>query len=62
MGHLLHEPCAGLTRASMMRFHCGKVHGLPDPGNDELTAQSYDIAAEKDHGILIGGIDVDFRF
>jgi hypothetical protein len=46
----------------MIRFHCGKVHGLPDPGNDELTAQSYDIAAEKDHGILIGGIDVDFRF
>jgi hypothetical protein len=36
--------------------------GLPDSGNDELTAQSYDTATAKDHEILIGGIDVDFRF
>jgi hypothetical protein len=39
-----------------------EVHGLPDSGNDELPAQSYDTAVAKDYGILIGGIDVDFRF
>jgi hypothetical protein len=38
-----------------------EVHAPPDPGNDELPAQSYDTAAAKDYGILIGGIDVDFR-
>jgi hypothetical protein len=26
---------------------------IADPGNDELTAQSYDTAAAKHHGILI---------
>jgi hypothetical protein len=46
----------------MLRFHYGKAHGLPYPGNDELTAQSYDIAVAKHHGILFGGIDVDFHF
>jgi hypothetical protein len=61
MGHLHYEPCAGLTRASMV-LPLREVHGLLDPGNDELTAQSYDTAAAKDYGILIGGIDVDFRF
>jgi len=61
MGYLHCEPCTGLTRASMM-LPLREAYGLPDPGNDELTAQSYDIAAEKGHGILIGGIDVDFRF
>jgi hypothetical protein len=60
MGDLRYKPCTGLTRASMV-LPLREVHAPPDPGNDELSAQSYDTAAAKDYGILIGGIDVDFR-
>jgi hypothetical protein len=62
MGHLHHEPCAGLTRASMVRFHCWKVHGLPDPGNDELRRNLTIPPRQKTMESSFGGIDVDFRF